>query len=295
MKIRSLVVLALLVLLVPSLAVAAKVRTGFDEKYDFSQVKTWRFQVDEGPGGPNVDGRIRAELRTQLAAKGLREVTAKDQPVDVLVLYNVGAADGLVSGFVAEVGWYGDILGVPGGARWSPARCWSSWTTRRPKSRSGRAPTSGGNTAQALMVMVDRVEKAVRRRQEVPAEVRRPAVGPRRLPGPRPSRVGPGYFFDRLGHHVDELHRHAVEVLDLEVPLLVELGRRGGDQDPLALLAVDELDLDDAERVVRAAQVVARLEELQRPVGEGADDAAALDGDRAREDDRGSRGGRRRG
>ena len=163
MKIRSLVVLALLVLLVPSLAAAAKVRSGFDEKYDFSKVKTWRFQVDEGPGGPNVDGRIRAELRTQLAAKGLREVTAKDQPVDVLVLYNVGAADGLVSGFVAEVGWYGDILMVPGGR----SVVTGAVLVELDDAETGKPVWAGayimeGNTAQALMVMVDRVEKAVR-------------------------------------------------------------------------------------------------------------------------------------
>jgi hypothetical protein len=143
---------------------AAEVRTGHEPGYDFSRVKTYRWATEKGGAmDPGLDRRIRAEVTKGLAAKGLRQLPPGEEPADVLLRYNVGAADGLVAGNVVSVGWYGDLIAVPG-AR-SDVRAGLLLEMLEPESGKllwGATYIMRGNTPQALQVMADRAERAVR-------------------------------------------------------------------------------------------------------------------------------------
>ena len=163
MKTRCALLLAILVLVGSDLAGAAKVKSGHDPSFDFSQVKTYRFEVEEGPATEHLDGRIRAEMRAQLAAKGLRELPAGEEQPDVVVAYAVGSADILYQGFVAQPGWYGTLWVVPGGE----SAVTGGLLIEMGDPETGKLVWAAtyvmrGNNANALQVMVKKIEKAVR-------------------------------------------------------------------------------------------------------------------------------------
>lgn len=98
-----------LLLALPALVEAAKVRSGYDQTSDLAPIKTWRFRSEQGPAPAAVDGRVRAEVRSALAAKGLREVAA-GETADVLLAYKVERGDRLFAELRVGIGWFGDIL-----------------------------------------------------------------------------------------------------------------------------------------------------------------------------------------
>jgi hypothetical protein len=163
MRTRAFALSALLVLLGADLAAAAKVRSQHDPSFDFSKVKTWRFKVEQGPALEELDRRIRAEIRTQLAKKGLRELPAGDEAPDVLVAYAAGSADTLASGFSVAPGWWGSLWVIPGGD--SSVTGGLMIEMGDPETGKGVWAASyvmRGTTPQALQVMYNNAEKAVR-------------------------------------------------------------------------------------------------------------------------------------
>jgi hypothetical protein len=143
---------------------AAKVRSYHDPEFDFSKVKTYQFKVDQAKRNESLDGRIVAEIRAQLAKKGLRELPAdsSDSP-DVFVGYAVGTVDTLSPGFIPVAGWYGTLWAVPGAysaitggllvEMGDPATGKEIWAA---------SYVMKGNNPQAIQYMASQVEKAVR-------------------------------------------------------------------------------------------------------------------------------------
>jgi hypothetical protein len=145
-------------------ASAAKVRSWHEPTFDFSKVETYRFKLDQVKRNESLDGRILAEIRTQLTKKGLRELPAEsEESPDVLVSYAVGTVDSLSPGFIPVAGWYGTLWAVPGAY---------SATTGGVLIEMGDPETGKeiwaasyvmkGNNPNALMYMASKVEKAVR-------------------------------------------------------------------------------------------------------------------------------------
>ena len=163
MRTRSLLLLALFVLLAPTLAQAAKVRSAHDPDYDFSQVKTYRFKTESGPGEESIDRRIRGEIRAQLAKKGLRELPDGDETPDVLVNYAVGTIDHLGPGFAVAASWYYGLVAVSAGqSTLSGGILIEMGDPETGKGVWAATYIMKGTTPNALIVMIDRVEKAVR-------------------------------------------------------------------------------------------------------------------------------------
>lgn len=156
--------LLLLVLVgVAATARAADVKSAFDPNVDFSQLKTWRFHTDKGPGGEMVDGRARAEIRSELNKRGLRELPPGDEAPDMLVSYAVGSADTLYPEWQFDASYFGSVIGWIGSA--SRVRGGILIDFGNPKTDKtiwAGAYLMEGNNANALQVMLDRLEKAVR-------------------------------------------------------------------------------------------------------------------------------------
>lgn len=163
MKLRTLLLSTLLVLLGAGLAAAAKVRSWNDPQYDFAKAKTYRWERAEGPGEANLDRRIRAEIASELAKRGLREQAAGEAAADLVVLYVVGAADTLVAGWDVEPGWYGGLVAVPG----TDSSVTAGLLVELLDGESGKEVWAAsyvmkGNTPGSLQRMIDDAEKAVR-------------------------------------------------------------------------------------------------------------------------------------
>ena len=160
---RALALFAALFLLSVTLAEAAKIRERHDTTFDFSKVKTWRFKVDKGPGVEDIDLRVRAEIRTQLAGKGLREIKAGDEgSPDVLVVYSIGGVDTLTAGMTITAGWYGDIIAMPGAeSRMSAGILLEMQDPAKEQAVWAASYVMTGNNPNVLAVMRDKVEKAI--------------------------------------------------------------------------------------------------------------------------------------
>lgn len=160
---RALAIFAALFLLSVTLAEAAKVRSKHDATFDFARVETWKFKTEKGPGVEDLDLRIRAEIRTQLAGKGMRELESADGTPDVLVVYSIGGVDMLTAGMTITAGWYGDIIAMPG----AESRVSAGMLLEMQNPVQGQAVWAAsyvmtGNNPDSLAIMRDRVEKAVR-------------------------------------------------------------------------------------------------------------------------------------
>ena len=163
MKTRAAALLALFVLLGATLAGAAKIRSQHDPAFDFSKVKTYRFKLETGPAPEGLDRRIRAETRVQLTKKGLRELPPGEETPDVLVTYAAGSVDHLGPSFQVVAGWYGDLLAVPGNqSTVTGGLIIEMGDPKTDKSVWAASYIMRGTTPNALQVMVDRAEKAVR-------------------------------------------------------------------------------------------------------------------------------------
>jgi hypothetical protein len=163
MNARRLAVSALCLLLGVAAAEAAKVRSWQDPQYDFAKPKTYRWDRPAGPAEESLDRRIRSEIRSELAKRGLREQTVEGEPADVAVLYITGMADTLVAGFDLGVGWYGELVAVPG----TDSSVTAGILIELLDGASGDEVWAAtylmkGNTMGALQMMIDDAEKAVR-------------------------------------------------------------------------------------------------------------------------------------
>lgn len=163
MRARALALLALFVVFGATVSGAAKIRSQHDPDFDFSKVKTYRFKIETGPAPEGLDRRIRTETRAQLAKKGLRELPPGEETPDVLVAYAAGSVDHLGPGFQVVAGWYGDLLAVPG----NQSTITGGVLIEMGDPKSGKAVWAAtyimkGTTPNALQVMIERVEKAVR-------------------------------------------------------------------------------------------------------------------------------------
>lgn len=160
---RALALFAVLALCSVTLAQAAKIRERHDTSWDFSKVKTWKFKADKGPGVEDIDLRVRAEVRTQLAKKGLRELKAGDEgSPDVLVVYSIGGVDTLTAGMTITAGWYGDIIAMPGAeSRMTAGILLEMQDPAQEKAIWAASYVMTGNSPNTLAVMRDKVEKAV--------------------------------------------------------------------------------------------------------------------------------------
>jgi hypothetical protein len=81
----KLAVVALAVLMVPTLAAAQKTSYDYDKTEDFTKFKTYALKDGTKVGQPLIDDRIVAAIETELAAKGL----TKSANPDVTVIYHV--------------------------------------------------------------------------------------------------------------------------------------------------------------------------------------------------------------
>lgn len=159
---RALALFAALFLFSVTLAEAAKIRERHDTSWDFSKVKTWRFKVEKGPGVDDIDVRVRAELRTQLAKKGLRELPLGDPEADVQIVYSIGGVDTLTAGMTITAGWYGDIIAIPGAeSRMSAGILIEMQDPAKEQAIWAASYVMTGNNPNVLAVMRDKVEKAV--------------------------------------------------------------------------------------------------------------------------------------
>jgi uncharacterized protein DUF4136 len=163
MRVRALALLALFVVFGATVSAAAKVRSQHDPAFDFSKVKTYRFKLETGPAPEGLDRRIRTEIRAQLTKKGLRELPPGEETPDVLVGYAAGSVDQIGPGFQVVAGWYGDLLAVPG----NQSTITGGLLIEMGDPKSGKGVWAAtyimrGTTPNALQVMVDRAEKAVR-------------------------------------------------------------------------------------------------------------------------------------
>ena len=163
MRVRAIALLAVCVVFGATLAGAAKIRSEYDHAFDFSKVKTYRFKIEQGPAPEGLDKRIRTEIRAQLAKKGLRELPPGEETPDVLLAYAAGSADHLGPGFTMAVDWYGGLIGIPGGySTVTGGVLIEMGDPKTDKSVWAAAYIMKGTTPQALQVMIDRAEKAVR-------------------------------------------------------------------------------------------------------------------------------------
>jgi hypothetical protein len=83
---KTLVTLAIAVLLTPALALAQKVSYDFDKTANFGSFKTYTHKEGTKVGQPLIDERLVAAIDAQLAAKGL---TKDDSNPDVVVVYHI--------------------------------------------------------------------------------------------------------------------------------------------------------------------------------------------------------------
>jgi Domain of unknown function (DUF4136) len=83
---QRLVILAIAVLLTPTVAVAQKVSYDYDKSVDFAALKTYAFKDGTKVGQQLIDDRIVAAIDTELAAKGF---TKSESNPDVFVVYHV--------------------------------------------------------------------------------------------------------------------------------------------------------------------------------------------------------------
>ncbi len=159
---RALALFAVLALASASLAGAAKIRAKHDPAHDFSKVKTWGFKAEKGPGVEDIDLRVRAEIRAQLAKKGMKEVRGGEAKPDVLVVYSIGGVDTLTAGVQITAGWYGDIIAMPGAeSRMTAGILIEMQDPGTEKAIWAASYVMTGNNPDTLAVMRDRVEKAV--------------------------------------------------------------------------------------------------------------------------------------
>lgn len=163
MNARRLAASALCLLFGTAAAEAAKVRSWQDPQYDFAKPKTYRWESSAGPAEESLDRRIRSEIRSELAKRGLREQTNEGEAADVSVLYITGMADTLVAGVDLDVGWYGGLVAVPG----TDSAVTAGILIELLDGTSGDEIWAAsylmkGNTMGALQQMIDDAEKAVR-------------------------------------------------------------------------------------------------------------------------------------
>jgi Domain of unknown function (DUF4136) len=83
---KTLVTVAIAVLLTPALAMAQKVSYDYDKTANFASFKTYAHKEGTKVGQPLIDERIVAAIDAQLAAKGL---TKDDSNPDVVVVYHI--------------------------------------------------------------------------------------------------------------------------------------------------------------------------------------------------------------
>lgn len=144
------------------IACATTVRSGHDPNYDFSKVKTWRWRIEKGPGGEMVDDRARAAIRSELSKKGLRELPPGDEQPDVVVSYAAGSADILAPDWVFEPAYFGGVFGYVGSSSHVKGGILIDMAdAKTEKGVWAAAYIMEGGNANALQVMLDKLEKAV--------------------------------------------------------------------------------------------------------------------------------------
>ena len=83
---RSFIVVAAVILLMPASALAQKTSFDFDKSADFAKFKTYALKDGTAVGDALIDNRIVAAIQAELGAKGL---TQKDAEPDVVVVYHI--------------------------------------------------------------------------------------------------------------------------------------------------------------------------------------------------------------
>lgn len=106
---KTLVTLALAMVLTPALAMAQKTSYDYDKTANFAGFKTYALKDGTKVGQPLIDDRITAAIETELAAKGL---TKSDASPDVFVVYHVAFdkekdISTFSSGYAGGYGGYG--------------------------------------------------------------------------------------------------------------------------------------------------------------------------------------------
>ena len=83
---KSLIAIALAVVLTPALALAQKTSFDYDKTADLTKFKTYALKDGTKVGDPLVDNRIVAAIEAELAAKGM---TKNNATPDMVVVYHV--------------------------------------------------------------------------------------------------------------------------------------------------------------------------------------------------------------
>ena len=149
----------LLSLTLASAAAAAKIQTESVPKGELAALRSYAWQKESAPGSDPVDRLIREAADDTLAKKGLVRVEAGEEP-DLLISYQVGAADQLRSSMLMTVGWWGGLVAYPGARSAVEAVLLIVLTDS-----TGERPLWAGsilvrgNTPQAEMVMQERAGK----------------------------------------------------------------------------------------------------------------------------------------
>jgi hypothetical protein len=108
---RSLIAVALTVLLTPALAMAQKTSFDFDKTADMTKFKTYTLKDGTKVGDPLVDNRIIAAIEAEFAAKGM---TKNDATPDMVVVYHIAFDKKQnITSYTSGVGGYGGY-----GYRW---------------------------------------------------------------------------------------------------------------------------------------------------------------------------------
>ena len=95
---KAVAVSLLLIVVTAAAAGAVRVKTQIAPGADLSNRVTYRWDKPVGPGPEGLDGKLRAAAEKTMAKRGLRKAAEGDAKVDLVLSYNVGAADQLVSG-----------------------------------------------------------------------------------------------------------------------------------------------------------------------------------------------------
>jgi hypothetical protein len=154
---QALALSLLLVVATASAADAARVKTQLAPGADLAKRVTYRWDRPAGPGPEGLDEKLRAAAEKTLAGRGLRKAAEGEAKVDLVLSYNVGAADQLAAGFSVDADYWGNLVAVPGNDSnvsagivlfvsdpASNEALWAGWMILR------------GTSPQALMVMRDR-------------------------------------------------------------------------------------------------------------------------------------------
>ena len=130
---KTLVTLAIAIVLTPALAMAQKVSYDYDKTANFASFKTYAHKDGTKVGQPLIDDRIVAAIDAEMAAKGF---TKSESNPDVFVVYHVAFdkqqdISTFSCGYAGGYGRYGwGYGGGWGSAARAPRRCVTSWSAR---------------------------------------------------------------------------------------------------------------------------------------------------------------------